>query len=107
MSAPFLMPNDVKIGKDTPNGFTLEVNGYEPIECSFEMKFERERKRSRFTGKLMKGFVTVCYPKYYVVVHWSNVEKYQTVSLDLAKAWIATKLNRHFEQAQHLRYKDD
>ena len=99
MTAPFLTENDVKIGKETPNGFTLEVNGYDPIECTYDMKFERERKRSRSTGRLMKGFVTVCYPNYYIVVQWSDSTKYKALSLDLAKQWIVQKLNADFDKA--------
>lgn len=78
MVAPFITVNDVKIGSSTPKGFTLEVNGYDPIECSYDMHFEKEpiRRNNRFTGK----YKTICYPNYYVVVHWSDITKYKTKS---------------------------
>lgn len=96
MPVPFLTTNDVKLGKATPNGFTLEVNGFEPIECTYDMKFEKEpvRRNNRITGK----YKTVCYPKYYIVVEWNKrLEFFKATSLDQAKEHIARKLNEDFE----------
>jgi len=98
MGAPFLMPNDVKLGKDTPKGFTLEVNGYDPIECVFDMKFEKEpvRRGGKFTGK----YKTVCYPNYYIIVQWDRMKRFfRAESLDEAKEHIALQLNSEFNSS--------
>lgn len=99
MDTPFITTNDVNIGERTTDGFTLVVNGREPIKCTYAHKYERERFKNN--PKI------TCYPYYYINVIWAPNIVFQTTNLELAKRWVVEKTNRHLEQAEMLAYRND